>query len=71
MTHRCPACGAPIAPSSVTCTACKSGVNWTDGRPAVAFNSHLIRPEWPSGLVVAILAALSLAAVWTVIWFAG
>jgi hypothetical protein len=71
MTHRCPACGVPIAPGSAMCSTCRSAVNWTNGQPAVAFDTHLIPHDWPSGLVVATLAALSLAAVWTLVWFIG
>lgn len=71
MTHRCPACGVPIAPGTTMCSTCKTGVAWTEGQPAVAFNSHLIASEWPAGLIVATLAALALAAVWTIVWLAG
>jgi hypothetical protein len=53
------------------CSTCRSSVNWTNGQPAVAFHTHLIPHDWPSGLVVATLAALSLAAVWTLVWFIG
>ncbi len=71
MTHRCPACGVPIAPGSTTCSACKAGVNWTNGQPAVAFHTHLIGHDWPAGLVVSTLAALAVAAAWTIIWLIG
>lgn len=68
MTYRCPACGAPIAPGSTICISCKSSVSWAKGQPAVAFNAALMTHDRPDGLVVATLAALALAAVWTVIW---
>lgn len=64
MTHRCPACGVPLADGLAHCPRCKTSVAWTNGRPSVAFDPALIRPERPVGLVVATLAALALAAIW-------
>lgn len=71
MTYRCPACGAPIAPGSAMCSTCKSSVNWTNGQPAVAFNAFLMDHDRPDGLVVATLAAMTLAAIWTLIYLLG
>lgn len=64
MTHRCPACGAPIAPGSAACHACKTNVIWPEDNPAVAATATFIEYGPPVGLFVAVLAALALAAIW-------
>ena len=60
MTHRCPICGAPIAPGSAKCTACKANVIWPSNDPAAASNTTLIDYGWPAGLVVALLVVMAL-----------
>lgn len=64
MTHRCPACGVPLADGLALCPACKTSLAWSNNQPSVAFHPALLRYERPVGLVVATLAALVLAAVW-------
>lgn len=64
MTHRCPACGVPLADGLAICPVCKAAVVWSNNRPSVAFHPVLLRYEQPVGLVVATLAALALATVW-------
>lgn len=60
MTHRCPACGAPIAPGSATCIVCRAEVIWPNESPSVASDASLIDYGWPAGLVVTLLVALAL-----------